>query len=356
MSREQGAGASVRLGRQAGLGRFGRRGLGLLAAVAVGALGCTAGCAPGHPAGAPAAASAAAASTGPGRVPARSLPAPALVPGSQLTGPAAFEGPVRRLPVNGIEVGYRQFGAGPDLVMVMGDTTAMSLWTVDLLTRLARHFRVTIFDNRGVGYSTENPAQPMTIPLMADDTAGLIRALGLVAPILLGWSMGGEIGLTVVTRHPGLLSRLITSGADAGGPRTVQADPRVQRVLEDPDTTPAQVLDLLFPALAAAAKRGFIGQYVLVPQQAASPRVLREQNAAERAFAADERTWAALPAIRIPVLVTDGAEDVVVPPANATMLTARIPGATLDLVEGAGHGMPFQDAAGFAATVVAFSR
>ena len=58
------------------------------------------------------------------------------------------------VPVDGIRLGYRQFGRGPDLLMVTGDTAAMSLWTPYLLQPLSEHFRVTIFDNRGVGYST----------------------------------------------------------------------------------------------------------------------------------------------------------------------------------------------------------
>jgi len=54
--------------------------------------------------------------------------APKLVPHSTLPGPGAFEGPVNKLAVNGIEIGYRQFGHGPDLIMVTGDTASMSLW------------------------------------------------------------------------------------------------------------------------------------------------------------------------------------------------------------------------------------
>src|SRR6185437_5536786 len=100
--------------------------------------------------------------------------APTLVPGSTLAGAGAFEGPVYTVPVDGIEIGYRQFGHGPDLVMVQGDTAPMSLW----MPYLARHFRVTIFDSRGVGYTSDDLSRPITVPLMARDTGGLIEALG----------------------------------------------------------------------------------------------------------------------------------------------------------------------------------
>jgi len=333
------------------------RGWGVVAGMALLATACASGSASGaQPAGPTAtpvspspSASPSPAAPGPG-------PTPTLVPGTQLTGAGAFEGPVRQAPVNGIKIGYRQFGTGPDLIMVTGDSVAMSLWTVDLLTKLAQHFRVTIFDNRGVGYSTENPAQPITIPLMADDTVGLIQALGLRSPTLLGWSMGGEIGLTVAALHPGLLTRLVSTSGDAGSPHAVQPSPEIQKELDDPNTTPAQFLDLLFPASAVAAKQAFATQYLLVPQQSASPRVLHQQYEAEGAFAADTSTWDALPSITIPVLVTNGTEDVVVPATNATMLKERIPNATLTLFDGAGHGMLFQDTARFVGIVAEFAR
>lgn len=283
-------------------------------------------------------------------------PSATVVPGTQLSGAGAFEGTVRQVPVNGIRIGYRQFGSGPDLILVTGDTAAMSLWTVDLLSELARHFRVTIFDNRGVGYTTDDLAQPITVPLMAQDTVGLIRAAGLRAPTLLGWSMGGEIGLTVAALHPGVLGRLVTTGGDAGSPHAVQASQAITQELNDPNTTPEQLLALLFPSTAGAAKQAFVQQYLLVPQQTASARTLRRQYDAEAAFAEFTGTWDALPGISIPVLITNGTEDVIVPPANAVLLKQRIKGARLEMFQDAGHGMLFQDASRFATLVLGFAN
>jgi hypothetical protein len=56
------------------------------------------------------------------------------------------------LAVNGVQLGYRQFGSGSDLVLITGDTAPMSLWTPYLLKPLAHSFRVTIFDNRGMNF------------------------------------------------------------------------------------------------------------------------------------------------------------------------------------------------------------
>jgi pimeloyl-ACP methyl ester carboxylesterase len=52
---------------------------------------------------------------------------------------------------------------------------------------------VLVFDNRGVG-QTDKPDNPYTIELMADDTAGLLQAVGIaVAYVLVGEALIGEV-------------------------------------------------------------------------------------------------------------------------------------------------------------------
>jgi pimeloyl-ACP methyl ester carboxylesterase len=123
-----------------------------------------------------------------------------------------------------VKLGDRQFGTGPDLVLISGDTAPMSLWTTYLLEPLARSFQVTIFDNRGMGYSTDDTSVGLSVELMARDTAGLIAALGLHDATLVGWSMGGEIALTMAALDIGTadVGRIVSSGGDAGSPNTIQ--------------------------------------------------------------------------------------------------------------------------------------
>jgi pimeloyl-ACP methyl ester carboxylesterase len=283
--------------------------------------------------------------------------APKLVPHSKLPGPGAFEGPVRELAVNGIEIGYRQFGRGPDLIMVTGDTAPMSLWLPYLLRPLARHFAVTIFDNRGVGYTTDDLSRPITVPLMARDTSGLIEALGLVKPTLVGWSMGGEIGLTLAVQQPSILGALVTTGGDAGSSHTVPPPPGLVRELANPKTSDKVFLELLFPPTAAggAATARFVRSYESVPQETVSPRTLKRQEAAEEDFLRYDGTWHGLAGITTPTLVTNGGRDRGVPPVNAHRIHAKVPGSLISIYHGAAHGMAFQDAELFANQVTSFS-
>lgn len=282
-------------------------------------------------------------------------PKPTLVPSSTLPGAAAFEGPVRTVPVDGIKLAYRQFGRGPDLLMVTGDTAPMSLWMPYLLRPLAQHFHVTIFDNRGVGYSTDNTAVRLTVPLMARDTDGLIRALALKHATVVGWSMGGEIGITMAERYPHALARLVTSGGDAGSRHTVPPPAGLIRKLNGGSTNAA--LKLLFPATTAGrtAEKRFITGYVAVPQETLSKSILARQARAENAFLRYPGVWAGLDTIRRPVLVTNGALDPGVPVINARNLHREIPGSRLRVFAGASHGMMFQDAGEFARLVARFA-
>lgn len=279
---------------------------------------------------------------------------PRLVPNSTLPGAGAFEGPVRTVPVDGIRLGYRQFGHGPNLLMVTGDTAPMSLWMPYLLEPLSHHFRVTIFDNRGVGYSTDDRSVRMTVPLMARDTAGLIRALSLRRVTVVGWSMGGEIGLTLAERDPRLIERLVTSGGDAGSRHTIPPPPGLIKQLNGGST--AAALKLLFPPTPAgrSARVTFVKSYIAIPQEKVSPVTLRRQARAELSFLRYPNVWAGLGDIKVPVFVTNGAVDRGVPVQNARNLHSRIPGSRLRVFAGAAHGMMFQDPRIFTSQVVRF--
>lgn len=279
-----------------------------------------------------------------------------LVPGGKLKGAGAFMGPVRTVAANGIRIGYRQFGHGPDLVMISGDTAPMTLWLPYLLKPLAQRFTVTIFDNRGVAYSTDDLSKRLTVPLMARDTAALIEALDLQQPTVLGWSMGGEIGLTLAEQRPDLVGALVTTGGDAGSRHTKQPGHGLIRKLAHP-SGPTFLLHALFPSTPAGAKAAdrFGLAYVSLQQESVSQRTLDRQEQAELAFAGYSKTWEGLGSIEAPLLITNGSLDRLNPAVNAHRIHSQVPGSKLTIYRGAGHGMAYQDAGRFAAEVIRFA-
>ncbi|MGZ4692886.1 MAG: alpha/beta fold hydrolase [Acidimicrobiales bacterium] len=278
------------------------------------------------------------------------------VAGTAPTGDLALLGPVHSVRVGDIDVGYRRFGSGPPLVMVVGQDSSMSYWGPDLPRRLADRFTVTIFDNRGVGFTSDPRDGPLTIGQMADDTAGLIDALGLDHPTLFGWSTGGEIALALAVRHPGQLGPIVVSGATAGGPDATQAPPELDALMTSSDpVAQVKLLDELFTPSGAAARDAYVKGLLAMPDDPVSAEAEQRQADAEAAFVLDRQVADGLGSIASPVLVTDGADDRLVPTANATFIADRVPGARLLLVPDASHAWMLQDLDRFVATLSAFS-
>jgi pimeloyl-ACP methyl ester carboxylesterase len=73
---------------------------------------------------------------------------------------------------------YEQSGSGPDIVWISGGGDLGSRWHTYQVPFFDDAFRNTTFDNRGIGETTAG-TQPWTITQFADDTAGLLAALGI---------------------------------------------------------------------------------------------------------------------------------------------------------------------------------
>jgi pimeloyl-ACP methyl ester carboxylesterase len=268
---------------------------------------------------------------------------------------------VQHVAVGRISIGYRRIGSGPPLVMIMGFGGTMAEWDPALLTALGARHTVIVFDNRGVATSTNTPHDRLTIDQMADDTWRLIGRLRYRRADVLGWSMGSFIAQKLVLRHPSVVRRLILSGADPGSPRAVQASARVNAILDNPNTTPAQLIPVLFPRNQQPAGFDYIHRVALQPGlQSDSFTVSKQLLAAQNV--ANGRLWycrgcgayARLPSIRTPTLVADGSDDIAEPTPNSRIIAARIPHAKLRLFGDAGHAFMFQYHRTFARVATAF--
>src|SRR5256712_12416662 len=101
---------------------------------------------------------------------------------------------------------YVEAGAGDPLVLVMGFGGDHLAWGLQI-PAFAAKYRVVAFDNRGVGQS-DAPDAPYTTPMMADDTVGLMDALGIARAHVCVVSKGGMIAQEIALRHPGRVRTL----------------------------------------------------------------------------------------------------------------------------------------------------
>src|SRR5579863_1115868 len=111
--------------------------------------------------------------------------------------------------VNDITMYYEIHGQGEPVVLISGLNSDHTLYQkVGIVSRLAENYQVVAFDNRGVG-QTGKPDIPYTIEMMADDTAGLLKALDIEQAHILGMSLGGRIAVALALRQPQLVKSLI---------------------------------------------------------------------------------------------------------------------------------------------------
>lgn len=220
--------------------------------------------------------------------------------------------------VDGLRMYYELAGAGPPLVLIGGLGLDVSECG-QLIDALATRYRVLAFDNRGAGRS-DKPDVPYTISQMADDAAGLMRALGIERAHVVGMSLGGRIALDLALEHPQRVRSLILVSTSA----------RVER---------RWTLGLL--GLVSLFFRGRYPQprYAFRRQREASDRYDRTGELSE---------------LQVPTLIVHGRHDHIVPYRLAEDMAAGIPGARLVLVD-SGHIYPLSRSARFAEHVASFT-
>src|SRR6476469_8343997 len=109
--------------------------------------------------------------------------------------------------VNGIRLGYEIHGEGEPLVLLHGGFGTIEMFGPNV-DALAAGRQVIGVDLQSHGRS---PAadRPMRFETMADDTAGLIRHLGLEKADVMGFSLGGGVALRTAIQHPEVVDRLV---------------------------------------------------------------------------------------------------------------------------------------------------
>jgi pimeloyl-ACP methyl ester carboxylesterase len=281
--------------------------------------------------------------------------------------PAAptFKAQVKYAQVGDVKLAYYTRGKGTPLLMINGFISTMGLWDPALLEELSRHHQLILFDNRGVGLSTDTKENETTIPRMADDAAGLVKALGFKKVDVLGWSMGARIAQQFLIRHPELVERGILCAANPGGSHQDPTSKDVESKLNDPDVPEMQKVGLTFTDDAAgrAAAKEVLARLKAAVVAGVMPddfkvsreTTLRQDRARTTLWNDSDANFDALKDIKVPVLVTDGRYDIVDMPRNSLIIANQIPFAWLAYFHG-GHSFLFQDHARFAQVVNAFLK
>ena len=251
-------------------------------------------------------------------------------------------------------IAYRIIGSGPPMVLITGYTGTMQGWDTRFVDALARHYRVVIFDNAGVGQTQPLPA-PLSIDAMANQTSALIGTLRLGRPDVLGWSMGSMTAQALAVLHPGQVRRLVLCASYPGNGTAVPPSRQAINALTSSD--PQQVMADLFPAGQTAAQNAYLAAISSYPAAPAAPAdtVTAQGHAVDQWWAGSDPAGTQTATIAVPALIADGTADRLDPPANSHTLARLIPGAKLTLYPDAGHAFLFQDQAAFVPQIESFT-
>ena len=256
--------------------------------------------------------------------------------------------------VGDLNVCYELNGEGHPLVMIRGLNENMDWWDPELLDALAGRYRLLLFDNRGAGRTVTPEEGEITCPQMADDTAGLMDALGIERAYVMGVSMGGMIAQELALRHPEKVDKLVLCVTYPGGKNTVYASQEVLKKMADgsggPEAVFERMLSIMFSEEWIEANPGYCADF-----KERYLRALVTANNMVRQFMATARlnTYDRLPTIDSPTLVISGRDDLLIPPENSRTIAGLIPGARLVEYEGA-HGVITEQRSAFLADLLEF--
>jgi 3-oxoadipate enol-lactonase len=253
-----------------------------------------------------------------------------------------------------VRIAYDVRGEGPPVLLVQGLAYARWGWE-PVVDGLAERFRVTQFDNRGVGES-DSPAGPYTVERMAADAIAVLDAEGAGRTHVVGASLGGMIAQEIAITYPDRVDRLVLACTTPGGSRGFPMPERTVRLLtESLGMAREQALRLFVENALAPETVRSRPEIVerIIAHRLASPQSIpawQAQATAGATFDAADR----VASIAAPTLVLQGTEDEVVDPRNGDLLAELIPGTRLERFEGAGHVFFWEQPQRFVEVVTGF--
>jgi N-formylmaleamate deformylase len=246
---------------------------------------------------------------------------------------------------NGLRHRVLQYGREGDRdLLVLPGITSPAVSADFLAARFASlGYRVTVPDVRGRGESDRAPSGAYRLTDYAADTAGLVDALGLRAPVVVGHSMGARIAAAYAVLH----------APDDHGPLLL-VDPPTSGPGRGPYPTSRQAfLDQLRQAYEGTDADGVRAFYPAWPERELELRARFLGTCDETAVVETHEGFETedffdyWPRLRGTVVLVRGGDSPVVPADTAEELRRARPDIPVLTVPGAGHMVPWDNLPGF---------
>ena len=226
---------------------------------------------------------------------------------------------------NGVKLYYETYGQGPPLLLLHGNGESIYSFS-NQIAALAAHYRVIAVDTRDHGQSARTKGR-LTYDLLADDMRALLDSLHVPAAHVVGWSDGGNTGLSLALRYPGRVRALVTMGANLYADTTAVDAKMLKEVRQMYRLT----------TVVGPFKQEFHRAHRLTAMLLHYPQMRPAQ----------------LGAIRAPTLVIAGEKDIIKRP-HTELIAKSIPGAQLAILPGLTHYAPQENPVLFNQTLLDF--
>lgn len=135
-----------------------------------------------------------------------------------------------KIKANGIEVNYELSGQGPCLVLIHGFSDNLTMW-YNQVSVFTEKYQVLTYDVRGHG-KTETPKGDFSMDLFAADLHALMGELDIDKACVLGYSMGGRIGLQFALKYPENITGLVFANSGVPGPDIQPTPEQITEMME----------------------------------------------------------------------------------------------------------------------------
>jgi pimeloyl-ACP methyl ester carboxylesterase len=253
-----------------------------------------------------------------------------------------FEAPVD----GGVLVGHVQ-GDGPRLLLVHGGPALSGDYLEGLAAELTDGYEVAWYQQRSLAPSVETG--PFTVDQHVRDLTGVLDALDWPSAWLVGHSWGGHLVVAAATAVPDRLSGVLSVDplGCVGDGGTAEFEQAMSDRTRPADRERAQELDERAMRGEGTPEDALESLRLVWPAYYADPSTAPPMPAVRISVDGYAATWtsvidglpaleASLPAVGIPVHFVHGSMSPI-PVSASTDTAARIPRATVEVVDGAGH-------------------
>ncbi|MFP4554567.1 MAG: alpha/beta fold hydrolase [Actinomycetota bacterium] len=270
---------------------------------------------------------------------------------------AAPEGEIRKqsVRIHGHDVTYRMAGDGPVVVLIHGIAGSSTTWRA-VMPALAERYTVIAPDLLGHGESSK-PRGDYSLGAYASGIRDLLAVLDLGAATVIGHSLGGGIAMQFAYQFPERVQRLVLVASGGLGkevsplvkavtlPGAEYVVPlllhrKIRELGERPGAW-AHSIGLRPTDTMSEIWRSYTTLTERRGQQAFIHTVRSVIDVAGQRVSAHDRLYLAE---ALPTMIVWGDRDRIIPVDHAYQTAEAIPNARLEILEGAGHFLPWRNA------------